>query len=199
MARQLTRHRIASGFIHVPTGTVTHEIADATVFLLARPPEVMESATEVYRLLPFPDPPAPVGGGGPSALLRAADEIVPFFGRSDELARLTIWREAHDKTSVLLIHGPGRQGKTRLAVEFARRASSAGWRTLQALHESTATPCDGRRLNGDDVLVVVDYAERWPRHDLADLRRHILALRPGRVRLLLVARVTGGRAWQIRY
>jgi tetratricopeptide (TPR) repeat protein len=181
----------ADAFAEEPPGAVVHRLTDARVFLLVRSPAAMDSAAETYRLLPFPDEPGPLVHGSPSVLLRAADRVVPFFGREQELERLTSWREAPDKVSVLLVHGPGGQGKTRLAVEFGRQSAVAGWCTLQALHEPDAEPNAGCSLGAADVLVVVDYAERWQRHHLTDLRRHVLARRPGRVRLLLVARHAG--------
>jgi hypothetical protein len=50
----------------------------------------------------------------PSRRLRAANAAVKFTGRDRDLAA---WREdpAHPGVAVRLIHGPGGQGKTRLA------------------------------------------------------------------------------------
>lgn len=181
----------ADTLAQAPDGAVVHRLADALVYLLTGSPANLDSAGDPYRVLPFPDEPGPLTDGGPSALLRAADRVVPFFGRGTELARLTSWREAPDRVSVLLVHGPGGQGKTRLAIEFGRQTEAAGWRTMQALHEPDAEPNAGRSLDGADVLVVVDYAERWPRHHLTDLSGHVLARRPGRLRLLLLGRHAG--------
>lgn len=181
----------ADTFAEAPAGAVVHSLPDARVFLLTRSPAAVDSATEAYRVLPFPDAPSLLTGGGPSALLRAADRAVPFFGREEELARLTSWRDAPDPVSVLLVNGPGGQGKTRLAVEFSRRTAQDGWCVLQALYQPGTAPDAGRGLLGADVLLVVDYAERWTRSHLLDLRRHVLARAPGRLRLLLVARHAG--------
>lgn len=182
----------ADAFTEAPAGAVVHSLLDAQVVLLNQSPAVMDSAAEAYRLLPFPDEPSlPGGGTGPTALLRAADRVVPFFGREEELARLTSWREASDQVSVMLVHGPGGQGKSRVALEFGRQAVAAGWRALQALYEPDAEPFAGCSLGAADVLVVVDYAERWPRQHLIDLRRHVLERHPGRLRFLLVARHAG--------
>jgi hypothetical protein len=61
----------------------------------------------------------------PSRRLRAANAAVKFTGRDRELADLAAWRPgglaawredpAHPGVAVRLIHGPGGQGKTRLA------------------------------------------------------------------------------------
>jgi hypothetical protein len=53
----------------------------------------------------------------PSRRLRAANAAVKFTGRDRELADLAAWREdpAHPGVAARLIHGPGGQGKTRLA------------------------------------------------------------------------------------
>ncbi|MEO6087701.1 MAG: tetratricopeptide repeat protein [Umezawaea sp.] len=182
---------VNGAFPVTPTGAVVHRLADARVFLLSWPLVAMASAA-AFRLTSFPEAAEPLVGGGPSAVLRAADRVVPFFGREDELARLESWRDEQVPVSVLLLHGPGGQGKTRVAAEFATRAGTAGWLTVQALHEpvARAEPASGG-LDGAEVLIVVDYAERWPRPDLTGLLQHVMARRPARLRVLLVARQAG--------
>jgi tetratricopeptide (TPR) repeat protein len=180
-------------FAAVPAGAVVRPLAGAQVFLFTRSPAVaaMDSASEGFRLAPFPDDPGPFIADSPSTLLRTADRVVPFFGRQEELAWLAAWRDKADTVSVLLIHGPGGQGKTRLAAEFAGQTAATGWRTLQAIQEPDPRPEPGGSLGGADVMVVADYAERWPRAHLTGLLQHVLARRPGRVRLVLIARQAG--------
>jgi hypothetical protein len=64
----------------------------------------------------------------PSRLLAARYQVVDFIGREPELAELAGWREDPDLgLAVKLVHGPGGQGKTRLASQFAQRSAEAGW------------------------------------------------------------------------
>jgi tetratricopeptide (TPR) repeat protein len=140
----------------------------------------------------------------PSRLLQARYEVVTFVGREPELERLRSWRDSLKAVSILLVHGTGGQGKSRLALHFAQECVTAGWRTIAGRHASDsallATGSDGPRSAGpvaDDIayaggtLMVVDYAERWP---LTDLRALISdAARQGdhQVRVLLLARPAG--------
>ncbi|RKT56542.1 hypothetical protein [Saccharothrix australiensis] len=144
-----------------------------------------------FRVDPWRAAPAPLPGDParqPSLLLGAAGEVVPFGGRDDELRELAAWRDATPGLSVLLLHGPGGQGKTRLAARFAALSADAGW-SVFAARDSPGPPTSPE----GDVLVVVDYADRWPyRHLTALVER--LAEGAGRARVLLVARTAGW--WQ---
>ncbi|MFH8796829.1 tetratricopeptide repeat protein [Streptomyces sp. NPDC017941] len=131
----------------------------------------------------------------PARLLDARYALVDFTGRHDELARLAAWREGHDQVSALLVHGPGGQGKSRMAAQFARSSHARGWRVLQARHATAglltpALPFSGRTEGDAPVLMVVDYAERWPTADLIELLLDAVR-QGGRVRVLLVARPRG--------
>lgn len=135
----------------------------------------------------------------PARLLQARHQLVTFTGRADELRRLADWRDGRDPVSVLLLHGAGGQGKTRLATQFAEASRGGGWQVLQARHISDPAPLtagDGDGYAGVSpgagVLVVADYAERWPVTDLLELLTD--AARQGaRTRVLLAARPAG--AW----
>ncbi|MQA24459.1 MAG: tetratricopeptide repeat protein, partial [Micromonosporaceae bacterium] len=169
---------------------------------------------EVYRAGPWP-PPARLDNvvARPSWLLAADNEVVPFDERRRKpvLDVLTAWRDAPrvdggggeamwPGLSVRLLHGPGGQGKTRLAAQFAR--ASAGWLAVQARHgtqRGRVGRVAGGGLDADaaafrGLLVVVDYAERWPAEDLltlvGDLRGSAAP-----VRLLLLSR-PAGHWWQ---
>lgn len=130
-----------------------------------------------------------------SVLLRAARQVVPFTGRATELAQLAAWRETPARLSVLLIFGPGGQGKTRLAAEFATGSAEAGWAVAHARHWSDLQPrqplVGGVKADQAGLLVVADYAERWPGGDLKRLLQHHLLSRAARVRVLLLARPAG--------
>ena len=138
-------------------------------------------------------------GEQPSRLLNAGNRVVRFTGRDRELAELATWRDGPAAMAVRLVHGGAGQGKTRLAHRFAELAHAAGWITVRARHSRDAVvqPVEvaaGHALvEVKPLLVVVDYAERWPLSDLLALlldRR----LHAGRaLRVLLLARPLG--AW----
>src|ERR1700733_13721793 len=63
-----------------------------------------------------------------SQLLATRHEVVDFAGRSGELDHLAAWRDTSpSQVGVIVVHGPGGQGKSRLAAEFARNSAAAGW------------------------------------------------------------------------
>ncbi|GLZ81186.1 hypothetical protein Afil01_59930 [Actinorhabdospora filicis] len=150
---------------------------------------------EAYRCGPWPLPPA-TGGVRPSELLDAANEVVPFDEprRRADLARLRAWRDGDDVpgVSVLLLHGPGGQGKTRLAAHFARE--SREWLCLHARQGSQkgrirrTAPVAPEDFRG--LLLVVDYSERWSTEDLATLVDDHLATEVP-VRMLFLSRPDG--------
>ncbi|MEU8551785.1 ATP-binding protein [Streptomyces roseoverticillatus] len=135
----------------------------------------------------------------PARLLLARQGVVPFTGRAAELARLAEWRDSEKRVSVLLLHGPGGQGKTRLAARFAALSRDAGWDVLQARHASDPAPVGSAACRADTagrgVLMVADYAERWPVTDLLELMQDAARQKGRPARVLLVAR-PAGMWWQ---
>ena len=141
----------------------------------------------------------------PSYLLDARREVVPFWPRPHIQNRLVEWRDdPDDPASVLLVHGAGGQGKTRLANAFAGQCHESGWAVARAVSRadspgdvlpdgpSTVAPAG----DNESVLVVVDYAERWPLDTLAELIRSLVLDFSGKVlRILLLAR-SRGQLWQ---
>ncbi|MET9418320.1 hypothetical protein ABZY03_29840 [Streptomyces klenkii] len=153
----------------------------------------------LYRVEAFPQARARLtveeARAQPARLLLARQGVVPFTGRAAELARLAEWRDSERPVSVLLLHGPGGQGKTRLAARFAALSREAGWDVLQARHASdpapvgpAARPAD---TTGTGVLMVADYAERWPVADLLELMQDAARQEGRPARVLLVARPAG--------
>ncbi len=157
----------------------TNVYADAPAFTVEMPPA--ELPHEPADLAPLIDQ--------PSKLLNARRRVIPFTGRRSELDELTAWRQAGPRRAARLLYAAGGHGKTRLAARAATMAAEAGWAVGWARHR-TDTPIGGTPLAcADDaaLLVVVDYAERWP---LSDLRALLSsqARHGGRLRILLLAR-----------
>ncbi|MEU0382710.1 tetratricopeptide repeat protein, partial [Streptomyces cyaneofuscatus] len=158
-----------------------HAPAGPVAFLIKRFPLPTTQAVRAWR-------------EQPSQLLSAQHQVVPFTGRESELARLEDWRDGDGPVAaVTLLHAPGGQGKTRLAAHLAE-ITGTGWKVWQAVRGSTSAP-DGAApalpALGRRALLVIDYAERWPKQDLQTLLQ-TLAARPGeRLRVLLLARSAG--------
>lgn len=152
-----------------------------------------------YRVEPFPlgRPTAPAPGLArvPSRLLTARHQVVPFFPRP-ELELLAAWRDDPSPgLTVRLLHAEGGRGKTRLAAEFAACSVRAGWTVAQARHRSEVASAGGGdqslTVRHPGLVLVVDYAERWPLPDLLTLvRQHREAARD-RLRVLLLSRPAG--------
>ncbi len=135
----------------------------------------------------------------PAMLLRADVEVVSFRGRAAERQRLLEWFTGDGvDPPVLVLTGPGGQGKSRLSrwlMDAARSqghpagqiAPGADWDQAGDLPDLAAFA-----LVRGPVLAVVDYAESRP----ALVRRLIELSRDAgsRVRLLLLARTSG--AWK---
>ena len=66
----------------------------------------------------------------PGRLLSPARRIVPFVGRTTELASLLDWCDGPEPAAARLISGPRGVGKTRLAREAAHEMAHAGWTCL---------------------------------------------------------------------
>jgi tetratricopeptide (TPR) repeat protein len=134
----------------------------------------------------------------PSRMLNARFAVVPFTGREAELQDLRAWRDGDDHRAVRWLHGPGGAGKTRLAAEFAARSLAAGWKVVDVVHGPGAVlPPPGSqdlRIDGSaGVLLIVDYADRWPLSHLGWLLSNSLVHQRKRpVRVLLVARTADG-------
>ncbi|MFF8268132.1 tetratricopeptide repeat protein [Streptomyces sp. NPDC016562] len=144
--------------------------------------------------------PGPAWVNQPSRLLNARSAVVPFTGREAELRALEDWRDDDGDDPVLSVRwlfGPGGRGKSRLADHFAAASTARGWKTVVARHGSSVSweaqgSHDARPGDRTGLLVLVDYADRWPLHDLTWLFANSLfpnSLRRGvPVRVLLLAR-----------
>ncbi|MGW1148818.1 tetratricopeptide repeat protein, partial [Streptomyces sp. NPDC002454] len=90
-----------------------------------------------------------------------------------------------------LLHGPGGQGKTRLAHHLAGRLAAEGWTALWPRARATADALHGVRHAARPLLVVLDYAE--VRTDQLAALVEAAAEHPGTspLKLLLLARTDG--------
>ncbi|WP_132118332.1 tetratricopeptide repeat protein [Actinocrispum wychmicini] len=152
-----------------------------------------------------PEPHAQVGELSVSQLLAARNGVVEFTRRGAELDELRRWCEMSTvNCAALLVYGPGGQGKTRLATQFAVEARRTGWYVVAARHVGDSTRARGYRSGGGaggsevhastgaaGLLVLVDYAERWPIEDLLSMADDFVMTGDMPVRLLLMARSTG--------
>jgi tetratricopeptide (TPR) repeat protein len=177
------------------SGTVTGTVVQTGAMHVHQP-------RHTFCIRPFAGPERPDAAElrqQPSQLLLARNEVVEFTGREHELAMLADWRRARSKVSALLLDGPGGQGKTRLAAEFAAQSAKAKWAVAVAHHGgepgfSVDNEVDPTGALG--LLLVVDYAERWPRGDLLALFKDKRLRHSGPTRILLLAR-TGQRWWDL--
>jgi hypothetical protein len=183
----------------------SHAVLDAVpVWLLLRDPEfvaVVAAHTdaaavrcEAIELRPMADKQAQVPAGrtipSPAGLLPARRAVVPFHGRGELLADLTTWAR-QPGAGMWLLHGPGGQGKTRLAHQFAGQLAGQDWVTLWLSSDATdvSVLAEVRR----PTLVVLDYAESRTTQLAAIADTLAAAPEPLPVKLLLLARTAG--AW----
>ncbi|GAA1613925.1 tetratricopeptide repeat protein [Actinoplanes couchii] len=164
----------------------------------------------VYRVTPAVIVPVVISASQaraqPSRLLLARHQVVPFTGRDRALEELATWMTDDDTVSARLIHAAGGQGKSRLADEVSARYARAGWTVWQVRYtpvsvpgrEITTAPASRVELTSGALLVVVDYADRWPFSAVLALLtqlRQLHAAASTKVRVLLLAR-SAGFWWQ---
>ncbi|MBM2615059.1 serine protease [Actinoplanes sp. LDG1-06] len=128
--------------------------------------------------------------GSAASLLRARAEVVRFRGRDELMESLRGWCVRPGRP-VHLVHGPGGQGKTRVAQELCSRLTSLRWATLWLRNDAAADSFAAVAHSAVPMIVVVDYAESRKDQVVALLRaasRH-----NGRepLRILLIARAMG--------
>ncbi|MFE2727092.1 hypothetical protein [Kitasatospora sp. NPDC059327] len=153
----------------------------------------------------FESAPQPVAAA--SYLLAARSETVEFTGMDTEMQLLSDWCRGPGAVDVAVVRGPGGVGKTRLAVELARRmsdrrpqaeatADTANFPWSAGFLDPDTTPRQAYRMLCHLIrpaLIVIDYAE-YRLDQVAVLLEALANHRaPGhRVRVLLVARSTQG-------
>ncbi|MFC8529243.1 tetratricopeptide repeat protein, partial [Nocardia sp. NPDC057227] len=132
--------------------------------------------------------------GSPAGLLQARRAVVPFRpGREHLLDELHAWA-GEPGVGVWPLHGPGGQGKTRLAHYFGEQLAEQRWSVLWL--DPAHTDPDRLQVLGQvrtPLLVIVDYAESRPDQlpALFDAVT-VAAAVPGRqVKVVLLARTIG--------
>ncbi|WP_203687445.1 tetratricopeptide repeat protein [Streptomyces sp. SID14515] len=167
---------------NIQIGEVTGDLS----ILLERPSFRLELLSPAQS----PGPPTSVRHQ-PSYLLHPGNRVVPYSPPIADLRALTVWRDGPESLSVLLLHGPGGQGKTRTAQHFASRTAADGWSVAQARDLTTPVPALplARGEIGEQLLIVVDYAERWRYTSLLEMLASVRSAgRDHTVRVLLLAR-----------
>ncbi|MFD9408205.1 hypothetical protein ACFWBN_14460 [Streptomyces sp. NPDC059989] len=170
------------GFAYGVVGADIHVFGDGT------PLYVLEN----WR--PPPEPDSAWLAEQPSRMLNARFAVVGFTGREGELGELRQWCGAGAGRAARWLHAPGGQGKTRLADELAREQLRQGWKVVTATEgPGSVLPPPGSqdlRLDGAaGLLLLVDYADRWPLSSLTWLFSNALLHQPGvTTRVLLLGR-----------
>ncbi|MGZ2360923.1 tetratricopeptide repeat protein [Streptomyces sp. 372A] len=103
----------------------------------------------------------PAGGAGaasPAVLLQAGWQTVPFHGRDELLANLLTWC-GRGGFGAWLLHGPGGQGKTRLAHHLAGLLAADNWAVLWPRSDAGTSQLLDVRDVVKPLLIVLDYAE----------------------------------------
>ena len=134
----------------------------------------------------------------PSRMLNAQHAVVPFTGREIELASLIDWATAGPRLAAQWVYGPGGRGKTRLAHKVAEQLRAVGWKVIVATQGTGAVlPLPGsedlRIGDSTGVLLIVDYADRWPLSHLGWLLSNSILGHLVKTRVLLLARA--GTSW----
>ena len=175
--------QVESGFGYGVIGADLHVFQDGgPVYLLAE------------RQSARPEPDAAWLLEQPSRMLAADLQIVDFTGREQDRASLADWRDhPGPRLAARWLHAPGGQGKTRLAVQFAADSAAADWKVVTATHTAgrIIPPPGSQNMSLDGfvgLLLIVDYADRWPLSHLAWLFSNALFHHRLPTRLLLLAR-----------
>ncbi|MGW7311589.1 hypothetical protein ACWGI1_39320, partial [Streptomyces sp. NPDC054835] len=178
-------HAVA-GFAYGAVGADIHVFGDGTPVYLLYARDTRGSADPLQRDSAWLR-------AQPSRMLDARSEIVEFTGREADLAGLRQWRDRPVRSAVRWLHGPGGAGKSRLAARLGAESAEAGWLVVDAVHGTdTYPPAEGsqdlRTDHRTGVLLLVDYADRWPDAHLRWLFHNGLLLGELPARVLLIGR-----------
>lgn len=130
----------------------------------------------------------------PSRMLSARFTVVRFTGRESEQDQLRNWSQTGLRLAARWLHAPGGQGKTRLAARVAEELIDAGWKVVTVTHGPGAIlpppgSQDMRLGKAPGLLLIIDYADRWPLAHLTQLFSNALLHQSATpTRVLLLAR-----------
>ncbi|NNH75849.1 tetratricopeptide repeat protein [Nocardia uniformis] len=127
----------------------------------------------------------------PATLLTARRAIVSFRGRGELLSRLHAWTE-QSGLGVWLLHGPGGQGKTRVAHCLGETLADQGWTVLWLDPSASVEQMHILTQVSGKLLVIVDYAETRPAQVTSLFNELGTRLSSQQVKILLLARTEGG-------
>ena len=135
-------------------------------------------------------------GRSDSSLLVAANEAIPFTGREHIVSSLLQWaRKVDRRVSIRTVTGQGGSGKTRTAIELARRLQLDGWSCIWATTSAGRPSARHSPETGPTrpVLLVFDYASSLA-DALAEALPSLLELSEAGppVRILLLDRIQDG-------
>ncbi|MBZ4323077.1 tetratricopeptide repeat protein [Streptomyces huiliensis] len=185
-----TRLEVAPAYVLLRDDGFRRILAEHGVGTVAEPAEWAGVKSGLDDRPAVPDPPA-----SPAALLEAGHAVVPFRGREELLEDLREWC-ARPGLDVRLVHGPGGQGKTRLALELtvhlAGGRTAVVWPKKAAEAEHLAALAD----TAVPVLVVLDYAETRVEQLTALLTAVVARPVPEPFKVLLLARTADDDWWR---
>ncbi|MEU3883062.1 tetratricopeptide repeat protein, partial [Streptomyces californicus] len=174
----------------VPAYVLHHDLAFRAALAKHGAPATGLEAVELQHLADVEPAGRGAALGSPAALLQAGRQTVPFHGRKDLLADLRAWC-GRDGFGAWLLHGPGGQGKTRLAHHLAGLLAADGWAVLWPRADVIAADLRELRDVAKPLLVVLDYAEARTGQltALVEAAAHHTGSKPFKV--LLLARTSG--------
>lgn len=176
----------------VPAYVLHHDVEFRAIMATYAPATAIEAVELTELASPEPAPHLQDATVSPAELLTARRAVVGFRGRVEQLEQLRTWAQ-RPGVGVCLLHGPGGQGKTRLARRYSDQfvQDTTGGIVLWL---DRATPAGDLAVIADTVvpvLVVVDYADSRPSQLTALLTALATRGRSPTVKVLALARTAG--------
>ncbi|WP_224756490.1 tetratricopeptide repeat protein [Streptomyces sp. col6] len=142
----------------VPAYVLHHDPAFRAALAEHGGPATGLEAVEFQHLADTPTGRGGAGAASPAVLLQAGWQTVPFHGRDELLTDLLAWC-GRGGFGAWLLHGPGGQGKTRLAHHLTGLLGADSWAVLWPRSDADAAQLRELRDVVKPLLIVLDYAE----------------------------------------